>query len=369
MSKQIDLSNSGPTLAGWKAKFGPPKKKKIRLTEITADPALQHRVKVNEKTVEEYAEAMREGAQFPAMRAVQDSDGNIWLYRGFTRLEAAKKAGFETFPIELERGTRRDAWEKSLGENHDHGMRRTYQDLRQAIHDAFWDKDYGAEIRFAILDNDKQLWSFRKIAKLCKTNHHTVKKYWLQFHLPKVESQITDALRTHESDLFSNEAHWLQKIAQEQHVPRHIIAEQWALFAAEAEAATVQPPDDQTTAVMEEAPDVPLNQTTTIMEEAAPQELAPGVPPHQTTPVTTAQDASPDATEKNKITQKPAHRAISSWPTEQIEPVSKNELIEITNKTSGLAYRLNRPVSIQVIFEGSDEPVVIKPHEAILLLP
>ena len=368
MSKKIDLSNSGPALAGWKTKFAAPKK--IRLTDITADPALQHRVQVNPKTVEEYAEAMQEGAQFPAMRAVRDPEGNIWLYRGFTRLEAAKKVGLDTFPIELERGTRRDAWEKSLGENHDHGMRRTYEDLRKAIQDTFWDQDYGTEIRFAILDEDKRSWSFRKIAKLCKTNHHTVKKYWQEFHLPKITSRILDALQAHELDLASNEAHWLEKIAQEQNVPHHTVAKEWEAIKAEraaAEEARNIPQDEPEEAI---SGNIPTHQTTTVVSEDEPEEAIGGnIPTHQTTPV--ASEGVRDTTQKKEIALSPlADSSISSWPTEQMEPVSKDELYELlTNKASGLTpYRLIRPVSIQLVFAWPVEPFIINPDESVFLL-
>lgn len=100
---------------------------------------LQTRVALDERTVEEYAEAMREGAVFPPVVAFNDGQGNLWLADGFHRLEAAIRCSMEYIQADIRNGQFIDALKYALGCNKSHGLRRTNEDKKRALEMA-WDR-------------------------------------------------------------------------------------------------------------------------------------------------------------------------------------------------------------------------------------
>ena len=63
---------------------------KLEFSQIVAHADIQPRVEINLETVNEYAEEMRQGADFPPVVAFRDDHrGFYWLADGFHRLEAA----------------------------------------------------------------------------------------------------------------------------------------------------------------------------------------------------------------------------------------------------------------------------------------
>jgi len=69
------------------------KVKELSLSRIVAHQEVQARVAMNEETIEEYAEAMRNGDKFPPVVVFSDDDGaSYWLADGFHRFEAAQIA-------------------------------------------------------------------------------------------------------------------------------------------------------------------------------------------------------------------------------------------------------------------------------------
>lgn len=100
---------------------------------------LQTRVALDEQTVREYAEAMREGAQFPPVKVFEEPcAGAYYLADGFHRVEAALRAGRDEIDADVERGTFVDALRYALGCNARHGKRVTNEDKRRAMELA-WD--------------------------------------------------------------------------------------------------------------------------------------------------------------------------------------------------------------------------------------
>ena len=128
---------------------------------IKRDGGTQSRAGINEDTVAEYAESMRDGAKFPAVTVFYDGDG-YWLGDGFHRVLAAIEAGVE-IAADIRQGTRRDAVLYSAGANAKHGLQRTAEDKRRAVTMLLNDEEWAA-------------WSNYAIAKACAVSESLVRK-------------------------------------------------------------------------------------------------------------------------------------------------------------------------------------------------
>lgn len=106
--------------------------KELKLEDITIDGGTQSRAKLDSATMEEYAEQMKLGVEFP--EAVVFSDGSTnWLAGGFHRYFASKKADCLTLKCDVRKGTLKDARLYAAGSNHDHGLPRSNADKRKAV--------------------------------------------------------------------------------------------------------------------------------------------------------------------------------------------------------------------------------------------
>lgn len=132
----------------------------LPLSKITLDPALQPRHVIDEGAVAEYAEAMREGATFPAVVVFFDGS-TYWLSSGYHRYHAARLACLIDIEADIRPGTKRDAILHSVGTNGDHGLRRTNADKRRAVAALLGDPEWSG-------------WSDNKIAKQCSVGPHLV---------------------------------------------------------------------------------------------------------------------------------------------------------------------------------------------------
>lgn len=134
--------------------------KTINIKTIRTDGATQSRVEINNEIVTEYAEAIKAGAEFPAVVVFNDG-ADSWLADGFHRFHAHNQAGKTSIVADVRQGTARDAVLYSLGANGTHGLNRTNADKRKAVttmlNDAEWAK-----------------WSDNAIAKHCLVDHKTV---------------------------------------------------------------------------------------------------------------------------------------------------------------------------------------------------
>ncbi len=108
-------------------------RKKIDLDKIHLDPAVQSREKVNEETVTEYAEAMKQGAEFPAIDVYGDDEAGYWPGDGHHRVRAAREAGWRTIIANVWPGGRTAAMDAATAANISHGLRRTNADKRKAV--------------------------------------------------------------------------------------------------------------------------------------------------------------------------------------------------------------------------------------------
>lgn len=135
----------------------------ISIDLLSTDPALQMRsAGIDPGTVQDYAEAMADGAEFPAIIVFTDSN-SYWPGDGFHRIEAAKKAGRSTINADVRQGSRRDAILLAAGANSSHGLRRTSADKRRSVVSLLSDPEWAR-------------WSDRQIGKACSVDHKTVAK-------------------------------------------------------------------------------------------------------------------------------------------------------------------------------------------------
>ncbi len=86
----------------------------------------------DESTVDQYAEAMLEGAKFPSIIVYSDGE-NYYLADGFHRVLAAEKLEWREIDAEVRVGGRQDAIWYALAANKIHGLRMSRADVRQAI--------------------------------------------------------------------------------------------------------------------------------------------------------------------------------------------------------------------------------------------
>jgi hypothetical protein len=134
----------------------------IALGSITRDPRCQSRVEMSDEVVTDYADAMKEGATFPAVTLFHDG-ATYWLADGFHRVAAAEEAGVESIAADVRQGGVRDAELYALGVNDTHGLRRSRADKWRAVEKALSDAELAT-------------WTDNAIAKQCSVSHHFVAK-------------------------------------------------------------------------------------------------------------------------------------------------------------------------------------------------
>lgn len=128
----------------------------LNIKLIRIDGGTQSRAEINQAVVEQYAEAVKEGAEFPAVRVYHD--GNFYyLADGFHRYFAHLKAGKAGINADVINGTLRDAVLYSLGANALHGLQRTNADKRKSV-------------TMMLEDFEWSTWSDREIARHCNVS-------------------------------------------------------------------------------------------------------------------------------------------------------------------------------------------------------
>lgn len=133
----------------------------LPLRSITTDHAIQQReTLIDGAVVSDYAEAMKDGNQFPPVIVFYDGTTH-WLADGYHRLEATDEAGLKEIKAEVRQGSKREATLYACGANQDHGLRRSRADVRRAIETMLTDEEW------------KDLGN-RKIAEHVGASHPTV---------------------------------------------------------------------------------------------------------------------------------------------------------------------------------------------------
>lgn len=106
--------------------------KQINIHNIRTDGGTQARTQLNDDAVNEYAELMKDGAQFPPMIVYHDGS-DYWLADGFHRYFANKLNGTSLVTVDVRTGTNRDARLFSWGANKGRGLPLTNSDVRNII--------------------------------------------------------------------------------------------------------------------------------------------------------------------------------------------------------------------------------------------
>lgn len=127
--------------------------KNINIKSIRIDGGTQSRAEIHGDTVAEYAEAVKNGANFPPVVVFFDGV-DYWLGDGFHRYHGFTQAGKASIPAEVRDGSQRDAVLFSLGANATHGLKRTNADKRKAVEVALAHTEFGQ-------------WSDRQLAEAC----------------------------------------------------------------------------------------------------------------------------------------------------------------------------------------------------------
>ena len=116
--------------------------KTINIKTIRIDGGTQSRVEINNEIVTEYAQAIKAGAEFPAVVVFNDGVDN-WLADGFHRFHAHGQVGKTSILADVRQGTLRDAKFYSWKANQDHGQRRTNGDKRKIVLEVLADDEAG----------------------------------------------------------------------------------------------------------------------------------------------------------------------------------------------------------------------------------
>lgn len=128
----------------------------LALELITLDPTLQQRGRIDEHTVESYSEIID---QLPPVQVIFDGCHN-WLWNGFHRYHAAKRAGRDTIEAEIVHGTRRDAILKSCSANAENGLHRSVDDKAKAVRTLLEDAEWGQKSTDWIAEQCRVSWNF-----------------------------------------------------------------------------------------------------------------------------------------------------------------------------------------------------------------
>ncbi|NCD21328.1 MAG: hypothetical protein EOL90_00090 [Spartobacteria bacterium] len=104
----------------------------LPISKIVADGGIQTREGTNPATVNEYADAMQDGAAFPPVVVFHDGT-QYFLADGFHRVAAAESLDWKEIEADVREGGRLDALWFALSANKAHGARMTRADVRKAI--------------------------------------------------------------------------------------------------------------------------------------------------------------------------------------------------------------------------------------------
>ncbi|MFN4296777.1 MAG: ParB N-terminal domain-containing protein [Brevundimonas sp.] len=132
----------------------------INIADVRVNGGTQSRASIDRGVVSDYAEAMKDGAEFPPIVVFFDGSA-YWLADGFHRYEAYSLAQVYDVPADVRQGTQRDAILFSVGANAAHGLRRTNDDKRRAVMTLLNDPEWAA-------------WSDREIGRQCGVGNRFV---------------------------------------------------------------------------------------------------------------------------------------------------------------------------------------------------
>jgi len=125
----------------------------VKLDKIRIDCGTQSRCKLDEEMINDYAEMMQEGAEFPAVHIIHDGN-NYYLADGFHRYFANKKNGKKEIKADVVNGTLTEAILYSKSANGLHGKPFTREDKIKNVTEMIEHFEFGD-------------WSDREIGRRC----------------------------------------------------------------------------------------------------------------------------------------------------------------------------------------------------------
>lgn len=129
----------------------------VKLEAVRLDGGTQFRDQIDQNTVKQYADCMRDGANFPPIQCTFDGV-NYWIWDGFHRYFASQAVGFKEIAVEYKPGTQEDAQDLALSANGKHGLPRNNATKRKQVETALSMERHANK-------------SDREIAKLCDVSH------------------------------------------------------------------------------------------------------------------------------------------------------------------------------------------------------
>ncbi len=136
----------------------------VKIADLVLDKDVQLRESINQTAVLDYAEAMENGDEFPAIVVFYRFGSKKYVADGFHRVLATKKVGAKTILAEVRDGTKRDAILYAAGANLLHGVRRSNADKRKAVFTMLRDKEWVA-------------WADAEIARRCGVSASMVARW------------------------------------------------------------------------------------------------------------------------------------------------------------------------------------------------
>ena len=122
---------------------------KVKLNALCIDGGTQCRVVIDQPTVYNYVEHMKDGDEFPPLETVFDGSTH-WLTDGFHRWHAYKILGIKEVEIKYKPGTKEDAILDALRANAKHGKTLTNEDKRNKVHMALSISGYAEKSNYEI---------------------------------------------------------------------------------------------------------------------------------------------------------------------------------------------------------------------------
>lgn len=104
----------------------------LAIAVVELDTSIQCRAAIDTAVVNDYAERMKAGDEFPPIDAF-GTKTKCWLGDGWHRVLAAKQNGAKTIEARLGKGGRAEALKHALGANALHGHRRSNADKRRCV--------------------------------------------------------------------------------------------------------------------------------------------------------------------------------------------------------------------------------------------
>lgn len=114
----------------------------VKLNTLVLDKHVQMRASISTLAVQDYADCMEAGDEFPPVIVYGRVGMKHWVADGFHRVLAARKLGRKTILVEIRDGGKREAMLYAMRANAAHGVRRTNADKHRAVEACLSDREW-----------------------------------------------------------------------------------------------------------------------------------------------------------------------------------------------------------------------------------